>query len=44
MDSNKNDTKEVIYKTETSSQISKSISWMATIGETFGEGKNLEGE
>ena len=37
MESNKNDTKELIYKTETNSQISKPILWLPQ-GKPWGEG------
>ena len=42
MESNKNDTKELIYKTEINSQISKSILWLPQVKPLWG-GKNWEG-
>ena len=42
MESNKNDIKELIYKTETNSEISKSILWLP-LSETIGGREELEG-
>ena len=43
VESNKNDTKELIYKTETNSQISKPILWLVTISETTAGREELGG-
>ena len=43
MESNKNDTKELTYKTETNSQISKPVLWLPKVKLLRG-GKKWEGE
>ena len=44
MESNKDDTKELIYATETNSQISKSTLWLPQLKPIGGGGENWEDE